>query len=79
MLKKLRDRIFGVEKMVYLSTQKMEEISSWKMRELKAFEILKPYFNKGFLFETGFTISFQTFQHIANDIVLFKPKTILKI
>lgn len=75
----LRDTIFGVEKLEYRIVKRAMEYSDFKFRELKAIEILRPYFPSGFVFETGYTLSFQEIQHIANDIVINKPTTILEI
>lgn len=80
-LVKLRDRLFGLDKLQFL-IQKLNKGSDdallFHVRELKAFEILKPYFPKGYLFETGFSISFQAIQHILNDIFIYKPNTVLE-
>ncbi|WP_158531211.1 class I SAM-dependent methyltransferase [Algoriphagus chordae] len=57
---------------------KNEQHSHLNSRELKAFEIVKPYFPNGFLFETGFSMSFQAIQHILNDIIVYKPNSILE-
>lgn len=78
---KIRDKILGVDKLAYLiemeSKRKIQQ-SDFNKRELKAFEILKPYFPEGFLLETSYSLSFQTIQHILNDIQIFKPKVILE-
>lgn len=78
-LTSLRDKIFGIEKLEYLILKRMMEYSDFKFKELKAIEILRPYFPNGYLFETGYTLSFQEIQHIANDIVIHRPATILEI
>ncbi|PSL01263.1 hypothetical protein [Cecembia rubra] len=75
----LRDWVFGIQKTGFLIQEKVKEIVWFRTKELKAIEILKPYFPKGFLFESEFSLSFQTIQHIANDIVIHRPKTILEI
>ncbi|MBD8490436.1 hypothetical protein IFO69_16920 [Echinicola sp. CAU 1574] len=81
MIKKIRDKLFGINKLGYLIAaegKRNRELSSYNMRELKAIELLKSYFPEGFLFETGFSISFQTIQHIINDLIIYKPKVILE-
>src|SRR5690606_5248637 len=75
----IRDRIFGIHKLKFLLIQKIERELDFKFREQKAIEILKPYFPSGFVFETGFSLKFQTIQHIANDIIINKPRVILEI
>lgn len=74
-----RDKIFGIQKLEFLLTEEINRELSFKFREQKAIEILKPYFPRRFLFETGFSLNFQTIQHIANDIIIYNPKTILEI
>ncbi|WBL41312.1 class I SAM-dependent methyltransferase [Algoriphagus halophytocola] len=78
-LTRLRDKIFGVEKLEYRIVKSTREYSDFKFKELKAMEILKPYFPSSFVFETGYTLSFQEIQHIANDIVIHRPATILEV
>ncbi|QDH79798.1 hypothetical protein FKX85_12455 [Echinicola soli] len=81
MIKKIRDKLFGISKIGYLIAEegkRNRELSSYNMRELKAIEFLKGYFPEGFLFETGFSLSFQTIQHIINDLIIYKPKVILE-
>lgn len=78
-LTSLRDKIFGIEKLEYLILKKTMEYSDFKFKELKAIEILRPYFPSGYMLETGYTLSFQEIQHIANDIVIHRPTTILEI
>ncbi|MCF1750314.1 class I SAM-dependent methyltransferase [Mariniradius sediminis] len=75
----MRDKIFGVEKLEYRIVKRTMEYSDFKFKELKAIEILRPYFPSSFVFETGYTLSFQEIQHIANDIVIHRPATILEI
>lgn len=75
----LRDKVFGIDKLEYRIVKRTMEYSDFKIKELKAMEILKPYFPRGFVFETGYSLSFQAIQHIANDIVISKPQTILEI
>jgi hypothetical protein len=69
-----RDKVFGIDKLEY----RMKNEQSYCFRELKAIQILQPYFPKGYLFESGFSLSFQTIQHIINDIIVYKPKVILE-
>lgn len=78
-LRNIRDKIFGINKLEFRIDKKAKEYSDFKFKELKAMEILKPYFPKGFVFETSYTLSFQVIQHIANDIIINKPQTILEI
>ncbi|WP_143959150.1 class I SAM-dependent methyltransferase [Litoribacter populi] len=78
---KLRDLILGVSKnqtLLHKSLENDKEIS-FRIKEIKAMEVLKPYFPDSYLFETSYSISFQTLQHLANDIVVYRPKTILEI
>lgn len=80
-LRSLRDRLFGVNKLNYLmklESDKQKQISDFNKKEIKAFEILKPYFPKGYLMETSYSLSFQAIQHILNDIIIHKPKSILE-
>jgi hypothetical protein len=70
----VRDKLFGINKL----ENKLKIQQSHFFRELKAMEILKPYFPAGYLFESGFSLSFQTIQHIANDLVVYKPKFMLE-
>ncbi|TFV97257.1 hypothetical protein E4S40_00960 [Algoriphagus kandeliae] len=80
-LAKIRDKLFGIDKIAFLiknESEKQIQKADFKYRELKAIEILKPYLPDGFLFETSYSISFQTIQHIINDIVIYKPKIILE-
>ncbi|WP_114750064.1 hypothetical protein [Pleomorphovibrio marinus] len=71
---KIRDKAFGLNKINY----QFEEKLIIRIRELKALEILKPYFPTGFLFETDYSLPFQLIQHICNDILIYKPKTIIE-
>ncbi|WP_297337967.1 hypothetical protein [Algoriphagus sp.] len=78
---KFRDKLFGIDKISYFiesETSKKIILGDFNKRELKAFEILKPYFPEGFLLETSYSLSFQTIQHIINDIVIYKPKIIFE-
>ncbi len=80
-LVKLRDKLFGIDKIRYQLQQdalRNEQTALFKLGEIKALEILKPYLPDGYLFETGFSMSFQAIQHILNDIVIHKPKLILE-
>lgn len=75
-------RLLGYRKLHDLVTQEVKEsqdILAFKIRELKAMEILKPYFPEGYLFESNFSMSFQAVQHILNDISVYKPRHILEI
>lgn len=74
---KLRDLLLGIDKLEE-SNKKLEESNLFKIKELKAFEILKPYFPEGYLFESSFSMSFQAIQHILNDIFIYKPARILE-
>jgi glycosyltransferase involved in cell wall biosynthesis len=71
---RIRDKAFGLNKINF----QFEERLIIRVRELKALEILKPYFPKGFLFETDYSLPFQLIQHICNDILIYKPKTIIE-
>ncbi|GGZ12793.1 hypothetical protein GCM10007049_00610 [Echinicola pacifica] len=80
-IKGLRDKLFGLKKIEYLLSKSAELSKNhnlFSMRELKAMEILRPYFPDGYLLETSYSISFQTIQHIINDIILNKPAVILE-
>lgn len=79
LLTAFRDKVLGIQKLEYLLLEKMKKEIDFGRKEQKAIEILKPYFPKGFVFETGFSLNFQTIQHVANDIVANRPKTILEI
>ena len=77
----IRDKIFGIEKLSFLlksQTNKQIQLADYNKRELKAFEILKPYFPEGYLLETSYSLSFQAIQHILNDILIYKPRFILE-
>ncbi|MBN3518739.1 hypothetical protein JYB62_01890 [Algoriphagus lutimaris] len=77
---KLRDKLFGLNKLEYnFLFGKINQNQDYRFKELKAIEVLKPYFPKEYVFETSFSLSFQTIQHIANDIVINRPKIILEI
>lgn len=81
MLSRLRDKLFGINKIRFILREEYKlvfEKEQYLQRELKAMEILRPYFPEGFILETGFSISYQTIQHILNDIYVFKPKVILE-
>lgn len=74
---RLRDLLLGIDKLEK-SNKKLEESNLFKIKELKAFEVLKPYFPEGYLFESSFSMSFQAIQHILNDIFIYKPERILE-
>lgn len=81
MLSKLRDKLFGINKTKFLLQKELNGLAEQQLylqRELKAMQVLKPYFSEGYLFETGYSLSFQTIQHIINDIFIYHPKTILE-
>lgn len=81
MLSKLRDKLFGINKTKFLFQKELNGLAEQQLylqRELKAMQVLKPYFPEGYLFETGYSLSFQTIQHILNDIFIYHPKTILE-
>jgi predicted O-methyltransferase YrrM len=72
-LVEIRNKLLGINHI-----DKVRSDQQYHFKELKAIEVLKPYFPKGYLFESGFSLSFQTIQHIANDIVIFKPSIVLE-
>jgi predicted O-methyltransferase YrrM len=71
---RFRDRFFGIDKLEL----KINSEQSYNFRELKAMQILKPYFPGDYIFESEFSLSFQIIQHIINDIIIYKPQTILE-
>lgn len=78
---RLRDKLLGLEKTEFLVSRKIEsksEFNLFRYRELKAIEFLKPFFPEGYIVNTVFSLSFQTIQHIANDIIINKPKFIIE-
>jgi hypothetical protein len=81
LIARIRDKILGIDKVAYLIKKESDrkiQLLDFNKRELKAFEVLKPYFPEGFLLETSYSLSFQTIQHILNDILIFKPKVLLE-
>jgi hypothetical protein len=78
-LTKVRDKFLGINKLEYRIGRRNEALIDSKFKELKAIELLKGYFPQGFVFESTYSLSFQTIQHIANDIIVNRPATILEI
>lgn len=77
----IRDKVFGVDKNrtnAEKEVAKAMDLDKFNFRELKAMEVLKPYFPDGYLFETSFSLSFQTIQHLLNDIIFKRPKIVLE-
>ncbi|WPR76873.1 hypothetical protein [Algoriphagus sp. NG3] len=80
-LKKTIRKFLGVsqlEESIVAHTLNQEKELLFRQRELKAIEILKPYLPTGYLFETGFSLPFQLIQHIINDMLVYRPATLLE-
>jgi hypothetical protein len=78
-LSKLRDKLLGISKLEYFLDKKVAQSVANSTKELKALQILQPYMPKSYVFESGFSMSFQAIQHIANDIVVYRPESILEV
>jgi hypothetical protein len=80
-LTRIRDKIFGINKLCYLYNKDVKIIFQsidFKYREIKALELLKPYLPNDYVLETGYSISFQTIQHVINDLIVYEPEIILE-
>ncbi|MFC3415141.1 O-methyltransferase [Algoriphagus hitonicola] len=78
---KFRDNLIGLDKVDFYVNRRIEsksEFNLFRFRELKAIEFLRPYFPKGYVVNTVYSLSFQTIQHIANDIIINRPKSIVE-
>jgi len=81
-LKSIRSKIFGIGYLSHLIKREAKnqnyKTDFWG-KELKAMELIKPYMPKEYFPITGFSMRFQSIQHILNDVIIFKPKVVLEI